>query len=387
MNWTDIKLVGLPFSKISDGSDVLLSQLAQSNPDLIMIQMDPMPYITRQRYLSHKCALNGVEDYNVKSIENLNEPKPISFEESIVDLLILDMSIANQVHTKIDYTKGLLTYSYPSIQLKSTTDNLTDKFVSAITDYVIADKWSPYHEVSRILFQALMGKHKVMLGDMPEVLLRQILGNTLTIRQTRDIFKMVLSKIEDLANVKDPILTEKTIETESEKSSLMRRITLDMFSHIFLAPKDLYMTAILKEAAKPAISTVAFVGHPHFIPMTKYWTPPPHGINFSQATKIPDRLENETNEELIEKQVIFEMLLGTRLWAEKYVFNPFPYIESDITKIINLDELKKTFYINLKKYELFRNSVIDSFVVKQIEYSSVYKEQIATKERMRLTKL
>ena len=80
-------------------------------------------------------------------------------------------------------------------------------------------------------------------------------------------------------------------------------------------------------------------------------------------------------------------MFGTRVWAEKYVFNPFPYIEPDITKIINLDELKKTFYINLKKYELFRNSVIDSFIVKQIEYNSVYKEKIATKDRMRLTKL
>lgn len=31
-----------------------------------------------------------------------------------------------------------------------------------------------------------------MLGDMPEILLRQIVGNTLTIGEMRDLFKYVV---------------------------------------------------------------------------------------------------------------------------------------------------------------------------------------------------
>jgi hypothetical protein len=37
-----------------------------------------------------------------------------------------------------------------------------------------------------------MGKHKVILGDMPELLLRQIIGNSLTIEDVKDMFKFVL---------------------------------------------------------------------------------------------------------------------------------------------------------------------------------------------------
>jgi len=40
-----------------------------------------------------------------------------------------------------------------------------------------------------------MGKHKVILGDMPELLLRQIIGNSLTLEDVKDIFKFVLEQI------------------------------------------------------------------------------------------------------------------------------------------------------------------------------------------------
>jgi hypothetical protein len=40
-----------------------------------------------------------------------------------------------------------------------------------------------------------MGKHKVILGDMPELLLRQIIGNSLTLEDVKDMFKFVLEQI------------------------------------------------------------------------------------------------------------------------------------------------------------------------------------------------
>lgn len=141
-------------------------------PDLIFLQLDPMPYLTRQRYMSHKVAMHGVEDYSTKAISNLNEPAPMTWEEAVVNLLTLDMLRANNTHMKIDYTKGLVSYAYPDIQEKRTHDNLHEKFIEAITNHIICDNWSPYYEINQILFKALMGKHKVILGDMPEILLR-----------------------------------------------------------------------------------------------------------------------------------------------------------------------------------------------------------------------
>ena len=86
--------------------------------------------------------------------------------------------------------------------------------------------------------------------------------------------------------------------------------------------------------------------------MQNYWQPPPYGVNFTQATRIPKRIENETDEMLIEKQAIFEVLLDTRVWGDKYITNPFSYIEKDITamKPEDLKHFKKHFYIQLRKY-------------------------------------
>ena len=317
--------------------------------------MEPMPYLTRQRFLSHKCALHQIEEYDIKGVENLNDPFPISWEEAIVDPLILDMSYANQVHLKLDYTKGFTTYSSPQIQQKSVHDNLTDKFIQAVTDYVICDKWSPYHEINNILYTGVMGKHKVLLGDMPEILLRQIIGNTISIAECRDIFKSVLKQIK-----------------ESEGELDMESASYFFYSHIFLAPKDIYMAAILKNVLKACFSVLAFVWSPHFTPIQKYWIPPPEGVNYTTATTIPKRILNETDEDLIEKQAIFDVMLGTRVWADKYITNPFPYIEEDITKIPkeDLETFKKTFFINLKKYEAFRDKILENAKKKKLDKGS-----------------
>ena len=46
-------------------------------------------------------------------------------------------------------------------------------------------------------------------------------------------------------------------------------------------PKDLYMTALLRNVMQAANCAAVFVGNPHYVPIQNYWRPPPHGINFS----------------------------------------------------------------------------------------------------------
>lgn len=72
---------------------------------------------------------------------------------------------------------------------------------------------------------------------------------------------------------------------------------------------------------------------------------------------------------LIEKQAIMDVLLDTRLWGDKYVTNPFPYIEKDVTKIPadDLKHFKKHFYVNLRKYQAFRDRVCHKEAYMQIE--------------------
>lgn len=141
-----------------------------------------------------------------------------------------------------------------------------------------------------------------------------------------------------------------------------------------MTPRDIYMSALLKNILKACYSVVAYVGQPHFTPIQKYWIPPPDGINFTTASTIPKRIINETDEDLIEKQAIFDVLLNSRVWTDIYVTNPFPYIEQDITKIDkeDLDVYKKTFYINLKKYQAYRDKIYEGLRKKNKIESGAY---------------
>ena len=82
---------------------------------------------------------------------------------------------------------------------------------------------------------------------------------------------------------------------------------------------------------------------------------------------------------LIEKQAIIDVLLDTRLWGDKYITNPFPYIDKDITKIPedDLKHFKKHFYVNLKKYQAFRDRVCRQEAYMQVEELSKKYAQIA----------
>jgi hypothetical protein len=70
-----------------------------------------------------------VEDYDKKGNDDFNFPYPMTWEEAVVNLVVFDMLRANQIHMKLDYTKGVSTYAYPDLQDERTKENLHDKFV------------------------------------------------------------------------------------------------------------------------------------------------------------------------------------------------------------------------------------------------------------------
>ena len=96
-----------------------------------------MNYIMRQRFMAHKCAIHEVEDYDIRGVDNIQYPRPYSWDECVVNLVTMDMLRANQIHMLLDYSKGLSCYSYPQYQEERIRDNLTPKFIKAITEYIV----------------------------------------------------------------------------------------------------------------------------------------------------------------------------------------------------------------------------------------------------------
>eukprot|EP01017_Pseudomicrothorax_dubius_P038309 TRINITY_DN5716_c0_g1_i3.p1 TRINITY_DN5716_c0_g1~~TRINITY_DN5716_c0_g1_i3.p1 ORF type:complete len:352 (-),score=86.07 TRINITY_DN5716_c0_g1_i3:87-1142(-) len=314
--------------------------MVANHPDLIFLQMSPADFIVRQRFLSHKCALNEVEDYVKHGVESMDPVKPITWEECLVNLVVLDMLRENKTPGELHLPKGFSTYAYPYLQNDATRKQLTVPFMESITKNIVGSSPSEYSIINHALYTSLMGKHKVLLGDMPELLYRQQLGNSLTLKEFQDLFKFIKGK---MAELKEPIT--------------FREAAVNFAPHIFQLPRDLYMSALLKEALQAATCIVAMVGMPHYTPVKKYWVGPPHGINFEEACRIPDRLSGESDENLIEKQALLDVLLEKRAWGDRYISNPFPYLVNNIAGVSQeeLAKMKKCFLTNYHKYESFKN--------------------------------
>lgn len=94
---------------------------------------------------------------------------------------------------------------------------------------------------------------------------------------------------------------------------------------------------------------------PQYMPIQHYWQPAPYGINFTEATTIPTRIRGETDQQLIEKQALLDVLFNTRVWGQKHIANPFPYLFNDVTKVDQqvLQDMKMCFRNNLIKYSAY----------------------------------
>jgi hypothetical protein len=88
---------------------------------------------------------------------------------------------------------------------------------------------SEYPLINKALFHGLMGKHRVMLGGMPEILYRMNIAGNLTLPELRDIFKELNARQRELL---EPLS--------------LRQLAENLMPHIFNAPRDLYMTALIK---------------------------------------------------------------------------------------------------------------------------------------------
>lgn len=161
----------------------------------------------------------------------------------------------NKVEPDLDYTKGLSTFSYPDMRRKEFDVPANSKqFVQTINKHLIGSDFSSVPMINQVVYKSLMGKQKVLFGDMSEILYRRIIANSLTLEEMKDVFRFLTDKLKSL-----------------DEPVSYREAAHNFLPHIFQVPRDLYMTAMLKEAFQAATSICAFVGAHHYVPIQKYW--------------------------------------------------------------------------------------------------------------------
>jgi hypothetical protein len=355
----EINLVGVPHGEDiridAKKNNIYSLNMVDSHADLSFLQIPPEEYLARQRFLSHKSAMNEVEDYDVKSIQQLDPTVPITWEECVVNLNVLDMLDQNKLYDELNLTKGLAVFSYPHLKSKSGEVAEMPDLLRSINKHLMGhpDTHSEYREINEALYLALSGNQKVMLGEMPETLFRRKLADEFTLEELQDIFKFLL---EQLSSTREDIS--------------LRESAFNYLPHIFQAPKDLYYTALLKEAFQGCASILAMVGSCHLYAIDNLWQPPPQGINFRRATELKQRNHTHTDEYLIEKQALLDALLEIRPWGKSYITNPFPYIVDDISlvKENDLDKMVKCFSFHYSKYMKFKETFLKNHNLELFDY-------------------
>jgi hypothetical protein len=115
----EVQLIGVtrtPAKKSGPNPTDEVQMLAAAGVDLMFLQIDPSEYMARQRFMSHKCAMGKVEDYRLDGIQLIDPHRPTSWEETVVNLFVMDMLVNNTLPKATSYKNGLYAYSYPFLQ-------------------------------------------------------------------------------------------------------------------------------------------------------------------------------------------------------------------------------------------------------------------------------
>ena len=116
----EVQLIGVTRRPVpaADSSAKLdeVQTLVSGGVDLMFLQVDPSEWVARQRFMSHKCAMGKVEDYRLDGVELIDPHRPITWEETVVNLFTMYMLVSNSLPSRTNYKNGLYAYSYPFLQ-------------------------------------------------------------------------------------------------------------------------------------------------------------------------------------------------------------------------------------------------------------------------------
>ena len=95
------------------------------------------------------------------------------------------MCYSSQTNLKVDPEKSFVNYHKGVFENQEIHDNFSKMLIDSISKYIMNNKISNFDSINHLIYQGVLKKQKVLLGDMPEILLRLILGNTVYIEEVK----------------------------------------------------------------------------------------------------------------------------------------------------------------------------------------------------------
>lgn len=229
-------------------------------------------------------------------------------------------------------------------------DKELNQIFESLLESVFPNKnFKGYEFLINLLFLKSLNQEEVYLSQMPALYHRMLMGTSVSLSDLQEIFKLILSTCKEIQAMNKFLTISKAI--------------LSPITHF---PNDVYLKVLLDEIKKnyPQREIDIFVQSPFYQPFQKYYeASKQNSFEWKDAFTLPSSPELESDEVMIEKHALLDLLNGTKIWDLAYISNPFPYLREDYEKLKEEDkkELKKIFYANYKKYE----NIMESFAGNQ----------------------
>ena len=289
---------------------------------VVFTQVNSMHYLNRVRYLGESIAESGYE--GVKSIykHEVESPLPKNLDEITADITVVEMANATKTNDKSLIDRLVQNPSTPS-EVVENFENL----VKSVYKHILGKEPMRYFYNGKVVLDALFKSSCLVLGDIPESLIRIVVANTQSLEALEKI------AFESVKAAKDM--------TPEDFAYLE-------YPEVFASPRISYMGMLLHKLVEESETVLAFLGKGEAQIIEELWEelilPWPHGF------QVP--ASNEDPETLIRKHALLEAFMETKVWGAKFTRNPFAYLKKkeDFSKEEST-ACKKTFYKYFSHYQ------------------------------------
>ncbi|CAG9315698.1 unnamed protein product [Blepharisma stoltei] len=316
-------LYGMPRTDLDfekQEEEPLLLAIADYKPSIILLQIDPMHYMKRFRHIEQEFAKRDPNNAINIQERDLENPAPNGLNEIEAGMEVIDVVKMIETGKKIDLNTAL-----SNIRAVKSVDEINEKseqfkeYSEAILAHILGNMPMKFPYMTPLLVFSLYNQNEIALIDMPEPLLRMHIANKYSLEELTGIAAQLVEGLNDHFSTSEKIIT-------------LENIAYDQFPQIFQYPRDIYIASVHNEYMKENDSVVSFVNNPTYLALPEIWKEADN-LSFKEACQIPPKIPEDTNEILIEKHALLDVILETNIWASKYTKNPFPYIglKSEIT--------------------------------------------------------